>query len=392
MNILLFFPKINRSSGGVFQYTNALLKTLTCDNENNYYLFTYQDEGLSKIIENKTNFKIINPDETKNSLWISRINRVIKLFFFILNRIGIKITFDPLTPLDRICKKYKIDLLHSPVQSIPRVKIPCIVTLHDVQELYFPEFFSSTQRMNRAKGYKESIDNASAVIVSYEHIRQDIIKFFDKPANEVHVILMEMRNLWFDQFLKKQDLVDISSYIGNTSYILYPAATWQHKNHISLLNSIKILKERGISVRLICTGHLTDHFNKINTVLEELQLEDNIKFVGIVPDDVLYSLYKNAVGVVIPTLYEAGSFPLIEAILMKIPVICSNVTSLPETIGNSDFIFNPYDYNSIANKIEELVLSEDFRERNIENLKFRSSNLINTGALDKIKSVYKNLL
>jgi glycosyltransferase involved in cell wall biosynthesis len=245
--------------------------------------------------------------------------------------------------------------------------------------------------MWRAINYKQSIDNSDAVIVSYEHIKEDIIRFFEKPMKQVHVVFLEMNNLWFEKFLNESELVDISKYSESRPFVLYPAATWAHKNHVGLLKACKILKDKGLEIKLLCTGHLTKHYERIKEVVNELNLERSVSFLGVVPDEALFSLYKNTIGVVVPTIYEAGSFPLMEAMLLRIPVICSNVTSLPETIGNSEYVFNPNDCNSIAEKLERLVSSKEFRTENIRNSELQSKRLINTGALPKLKAVYSAL-
>ena len=75
-----------------------------------------------------------------------------------------------------------------------------------------------------------------------------------------------------------------------------------------------------------------------------------------------------------PTLYEAGSFPLMESILMGIPVVCSNVTSLPETIGDNQFVFDPNNINDIAEKIIKIWDDENYRADNLDILMGISSN------------------
>lgn len=388
MNILIYFPGVNRGYGGVFQYTHALLKTVSQDGDNKYFLCTENNDEILSLILNHKNFRLIESKEAAESIWLSVWKRLVGLGLRMLRRAGLKINYIPLTSLDKVCRKYQIDLLHSPTQSIPLVRVPKIVTLHDVQELHYPEFFTSEERMWRAINYKQSIDHANAVIVSYEHIKQDIIRFFAKPSNQVHVVFMEMTNLWFEKFLNSSELVDIHRYSESQPYVLYPAATWAHKNHVGLFKALKTLKDRGLQIKLLCTGHLTKHFEQVKEVLGELDLESNVRFLGVVPDDVLFSLYKNSTGIVVPTIYEAGSFPLMEAMLLRIPVICSDVTSLPETIGNPEYIFNPKDSYSIAEKLEKLIVSKEFRNENIRNSEIQSRRLLNTGALSKLKTIY----
>ena len=100
--------------------------------------------------------------------------------------------------------------------------------------------------------------------------------------------------------------------------------------------------------------------------VEALKLEDQVHFLGFVSPTTLYSLYKLATMVVIPTLFEAGSFPMWEAFLAGTPVACSNVTSLPDQAGDAAVIFDPYDVSSIAEAIHLLWSTNDARERLVE--------------------------
>ncbi len=97
-------------------------------------------------------------------------------------------------------------------------------------------------------------------------------------------------------------------------------------------------------------------------------------------------------GVVVPSLYEAGSFPLMESIFLNVPVICSNVTSLPDTIGDDDFIFDPTDSSSLKNKLKQLWLDENFRKKSLANSLIQKQKLSETGALNKILRAYQIVL
>ena len=117
----------------------------------------------------------------------------------------------------------------------------------------------------------------------------------------------------------------------------------------------------------VSTGHKTSFFSKLEEKVEKMGLNDQVKFTGVVPDADLKGLYRIAKLVVIPTLYEAGSGPLIEAMRYGTPVICSNVTSLPDTIGCNDFMFDPLDKSRIAELIREALNNDDFLEKNKAN-------------------------
>lgn len=389
MNILINIPDLSKAHGGVYQYSLALLNILAKRNlQHDFFVFCHKpDKDIQRIVNAYSNFilvSIFNPTYSKRKLFSFRIlNRIFRV-------LGLEKRFRKEDIYDIIIKSHDIDIIHTPFQSlIKKPNVKCITTLHDVQELYFPEFFSSEERAYRAVNYKRAIDGADAVIVSYDHVRQDIIKYFQKPENQVYTVLLDMQDLWFDK-IKNHDKTCIDSYRLPEKFLLYPASTWQHKNHLRLLEAIKKLNNPDIY--LVCTGHPTEHYEKnILPYIASEKLSQQVIFLGIVSDEVLFELYHKCQAVVVPTLYEAGSFPVMESILMGIPVICSNVTSLPETIGDKRFTFDPMNILDISNKIEKIYFDLDFRKENIALLKIQSEKLINNNAAAKFEHIYETI-
>lgn len=389
MNILIYAPTIGRESGGIYQYTLNLINTLSKDKDNTYFLYNFtNDSNINNFISTSNNFFLINSIKYKEHILSHKINSLIYLINKQLSGLNVPFTLKFKTKLDRLCKKFKINIIHCPYQYLPFSKVKTISTMHDVQELHFPEFFSSELRALRAFDYKRTIDGAKKIIVSYKHIKEDIIKYFNKPEQDIEVILLDMKNLWFDNYT----LNDISPLTKYGKFILYPAATWEHKNHKRLIEAFNLLKKDLKDISLVCTGNKTNYyFKELEPLIEQFGLENNIYFEGIVEDKYLFNLYHNCDGVVIPTLYEAGSFPLMESMLLGVPVICSNVTSLPDTIEDQRFIFNPYDVTDIRNKMELLISDDKYKQMNKDNSNISSIKFRNNNALEKIKNIYKIL-
>lgn len=400
-NILLYIPGLNKEWGGIFHYSTCLLKILS-KSDHKIYLYINSidiDEEILTTIKTSTNLFIleqINVDEETKFCITAR-----KMLAVFTDKI-LKICKSPfrvkcvkvVNRLDDIIVKYHINIIHCPWQNIGHssLGIPSITTMHDVQELHYPAFFTSDQRMHRAVHHKNAIDQSDAVIVSFNHVKEDIIKFFAKPENQVHVCLLDMQSLWFEKFSKKK-LVPLEIYNLPSHYILYPAATWEHKNHLKLIETIFYLKnKKNIIINVVCTSTKTNFYDTIQKKIEDLGIQQQFKFLGIVPDNVLFALYCNTTAVVIPTLYEAGSFPLIEAILTQIPVVCSNVTSLPETIGNAEFIFDPNNILDMSEKISKIMYDKDYRERNIQNSITMTEKIKSNNALVVLNNIYRNLL
>ena len=318
--------------------------------------------------------------------YIGRISRIVGIA---LAKIFDKFNIDYrltlyLNPLYRWFVSLDIDLLHVPYQTAPIYDLPYpfIVTMHDVQELHFPEFFTPEERAYRAEHYWKSLKYSSGVVVSFNHVKQDLIKYFRLPESKIYVCPPPYKQIKLDSPTKEETESYTQKYINFKDFILYPAQTWEHKNHLSLIKAVELIKAKySRSISVICTGKKNDRFfPNIENYLEKSTVSEQIHFMDIVPETELCWLYKNCSLVVIPTLYEAGSFPLLEAMSLEVPVICSSVTSLPETIGDSKFIFDPLNIEQIADLIVKMLDDQQLRIDNIKNSQSRIEelNAINT--------------
>ncbi len=262
-----------------------------------------------------------------------------------------------------------IDVLHVPWQFSPlyKLKFPVIITMHDIQHIHFPEFFPPRERIAKEIYFMHTLHDADHIIVSYKHVKDDLPKYYDIPETKISTCMVPINDDWIKgkKIMEWQMLQQ--KYGIQPDYLLTPAATWEHKNHKSLLHALEILKRKGIKLPLVCTGKKTDYYSTLHELVKELDLEEQVYFLDLVPENDLYNLYKYSRLTVIPTLYEAGSGPLIEAMRYQIPVICSNVTSLPDTIGDTRFVFDPQSPEGIADKIEQLYMDVELRRENIEN-------------------------
>ncbi|UAY52235.1 glycosyltransferase family 4 protein [Ferruginibacter albus] len=395
MNILYFIPTLSQESGGIRQYAIALLETLQEDHSGNQYYILYNtsDAFITACINNCDHFHGIPATAITEKTYQKVFRIATKNINLALEKSKKSFRIRQYSHINKICKKYKIDIIHEPAQTIPlasNVKIIC--TMHDVQELIFPENFTPEQRIGRAVAFWNALSVSDKIIVSYEHVKKDIIKYFRIPQEKIMVCLLSMKNLWFMKY-RGSVLKNIADLYLPKKFLLYPANTWQHKNHIKLLEAIAYLRdEKGVTISLVCTGNKTVFFDHaIMPVLKKLDLDNNVSFLGIVDDETLYAIYKSAEAVVVPTMYEAGSFPLMESIIMEIPVVCSNVTSLPETIGDSRFTFDPSNVEDIAEKCYKIYADTEYRQHNIANSKLHADKILHTDALKKIVNMYANL-
>ena len=409
MKIGLYVDYSNMKAGGIFTYSVGVLKLLISMNEVEEIYLIYprdQEEGLKPFLSESK----INPVAVDRKRFSFKYLSILSFFFHTtfyvyqtyfqkyfpnFKRLHLLRNFAVrLNPYRRVIDSLKIDLLHVPFKVSPvyGISTPVITTMHDVQEMHFPEFFTSQERIDRSITYKIAADESDHIVVSFDHVKNDIVKYFHVPPEKVSVCRLPLSDSWFvnDKFTPIEEL--IKKYGIEKDFILYPAATWQHKNHMTLLKAAALLKKQNTHIFLVCTGNKNEFYKKIEEEIENLDLSNSVKFLGVVPEEDLIGLYKSTLLTVIPTLYEAGSGPLFEAMRYGSPVICSNVTSLPETIGNDNYVFNPLNPQEMSRLIYSGLTDDSWRSSNSLQLSDRLHYFVNRDVSSDFIDVYKRLI
>ncbi len=366
-------------SGGVQQYSTRLVNALVKLTNHDIYVFTNKQLANTDYVGLKKNsnyHEIIISKKSRFYLNLLFNNRIVKFAQIpnIINRIHSKRFFNFLFRLlgDKRCIVYsrKVDLIHIPSQTLLFYywKIPTLITLHDLQHKYYPRYFSAGEIKARDFHYKKSCDECSQVVVSFNHVKNDIINFYNIADAKITVTSVGYD---YKNVVKMEKDINISKKynIGN-NFLLYPAHTWKHKNHIFLLRVLdKYINKYNDDINLICTGKKNEHYKNIEKVIIKRNLNRRVKFIGFVSEEELNVLYKKTKLVVVPTLYESGSYPVIEAMARGTPVIGSNATSIPEIIGDDRFIFDPTDEDECCNLIYKIINDKKFKGENIHNSK-----------------------
>jgi glycosyltransferase involved in cell wall biosynthesis len=221
------------------------------------------------------------------------------------------------------------DAVHYPLTvPSPRVHVPTIVTLHDVQHRDLPEFFGPARRSFRRLAYDRAARSASAVIVTSEFVRQRARDVLDLDPGRIHVVPLAIDRTVFHPGAEEREPI-----------VLYPARGWPHKNHTRLFKAFASLRETRPQLRLILTGGGLDRLEP---------LPEGVESLGEVPPSQLASLYRRAACLVYPSLYEGFGIPPLEAMACECPVAASKAGAIPEVCGDAAVLFDPTDIDAMA--------------------------------------------
>lgn len=262
-----------------------------------------------------------------------------------------------------LIEKSGIDLMHFTLQGGFITDVPTIYHPHDLQHIHLPEYFSNYERRGRTLVYKRFCDQAQTVAVSSSWVRQDIKEQLGIPLDKIAVVPLAP-STEYGTFAKPIDTDSIRRKFDLPSkFAFYPAQTWPHKNHLGLLEAVKmILEQHGIRIPLVFSGRKTDFYPHLKQRVTALGLEGQVQFLGFVTHEDLQSLYRLCHCVIVPTKFEAASFPLWEAFLAMAPAACSNVTSLPRQAGDAALTFDPNDSGQIASCLYRLWTDAELRQ------------------------------
>ncbi len=277
---------------------------------------------------------------------------------------------------DGTIEKAQVDVMHFTFQLAFQTDIPSVYQPHDLQHVHFPQYFTRLQRVDREIIFRAFCRQASMIPVVSSWTKNDIVAHYGVDPGKVRVI--PYASLLDEYGSPSNDEVRAarSKFSLPEAFAFYPAATWPHKNHIGLVKSLAILKQRqGIVVPLVSSGFLNEHHADVLDAARAYGVDDQVKFLGYVSPLELHSLYKLCRCVVIPTKFEAASFPLWEAFSAGAPAACSNVTSLPLQAGDAALVFDPDDPEGMARCIRRLWVDEDLRRALIDKGRKRIANL-----------------
>jgi len=348
--------------GGVETYFNNLIDSLQeTDRENEYV-----------VLLNLPQVRILplrNPNFSIRHFHYGNPSARYLLRGFLKNTIGA----DLLTrPVDRL----GLNVIHHPFTILDPINLqtPTVLTFWDMQQEYFPEFFSTLELHLRKNYYRRSAEKATHIITCASFTKNCLAEKYCIDERKISIIYPGIGKGFrpIDDGSKLEEIQ--RKYSLDFPFLYYPAATWPHKNHRNLLLALKILKEtRGFDGKLVLTGIPVTSGAEISRQTEVLGLKHHVISLGYLPHEELRSIYTLARLLVFPSLFEGFGIPVVEAMACGCPVACANTTSLPEIVGDNGFLFDPYAPQDIADKVwaiwHDSSLREELRRRGLQRSK-----------------------
>jgi glycosyltransferase involved in cell wall biosynthesis len=264
------------------------------------------------------------------------------------------------------------DLVHIPLNRVPLFMIqPYVVTVHDLANLFFEmEEYSRLRIQLRRYRLNRGLLRASRVIAVSEATRRDVEKFAGVEPYRMRMVYNAP-----DPGFLAPDTADSSEgrrrimerYQIQHPFLLYAGNIRRHKNVPRLVEAFAVVREQLAShplygdLRLVIIGDTLSQFPAVRQTVIRSRVEPVVRFLGFVPFETLRCFYQSAAAFVFPSRYEGFGLPPLEAMACGAPVVTSDVSSLPEVVGDAAVLVNPENVFDIVRGIRDVLLDEPLR-------------------------------
>lgn len=283
-------------------------------------------------------------------------------------------------PSDGTIEAAGVDVMHFVRQQAFTTDVPSVYQPHDLAHLWLPDLFAPETRRAREQQYRTFCAQAGLVVAMTEWGRQDLVDRYALPADKLAVIpWAPVLDAYTNQ--RADGAAAVRSRHGLPErFLLYPAQTWPHKNHLALLTALASLRDAGHPIPLVLTGSSTEHEQQVRAGIARLGLGEQVHTLGFVTPGELLALYDLCEAVVFPSRFEGWGMPVVEAMRAGTPVACSRVTCLPDIVGDAALLFDPNDPDDIAAAVQRLWCDADLRR----DLASRGSRRVTTLTWDRV--------
>lgn len=301
-----------------------------------------------------------------------------------------------------VVKRHNCDLVHIPnLFSIPRgLSCPYVMTVHDILE--------HLSRAREQTGFwrslhflltKHVLSGAARILAVSNFTKLETEKLFGIPPGQIEVVHNAIdERLLHGQTKPADRQLIVERYQVTYPFLLYAGRISPHKNVVRMIEAFSALKAELVKdslfpdLKLIIIGDdLSGNPDLRRTVIRS-GVQHDVRFLGFVPIEVLRTFYDAAKIFVFPSLYEGFGLPPLEAMAHGTPVVTSNVSSLPEVVGNAAVLVHPENVFEIMRALHRVLLDQALREKMKERSYRQAAKFSWEKSVRRIMEVYREVL
>jgi glycosyltransferase involved in cell wall biosynthesis len=257
---------------------------------------------------------------------------------------------------DRVFKENRVEVMWCTNPCVSYTEVPFLATVWDLEhrlQPYFPEIGGKGEWERRDRLFQKTLPRAVSVFTGTQKTKSDIERFYGVPEERVHVLPLPTPG-WVLANAQGERQLPLPVHLDK-KYLFYPAQFWPHKNHITLLTAMAILRDQHrLDLTLVLVGSDKGNKTYLQEQIDAMKLGSQVRVLGFVSNDELIALYQNALALVFPSHCGPDNLPPLEAFSLGCPVIASDLLGAREQLGEAAVWFDPRDPQQLADAVKEL--------------------------------------
>ena len=338
--------------GGIYQYAQAVLDAFLRLPPDRYDLVVAysHDVWLNQIPPGKTRVIQLRKESFRSRLF-NRLWHMGNLSMSLWRKVA-----PALDPNVRAMVDAKCDLWLNPSNDswAFRAPVPALGTIHDLMHIYephFPEVGSAAELAERDFHFRETCKWSKGIVVDSEMGKQHVVDAYDIEPDRVHSLPYIAPRYIYDSARNPSTELP---YELPEKFFFYPATFWKHKNHAGLFAALVKLHEKFPEMRLVLAGANQNGYADAVKKVDELGIKQHVVFLGFVPEEHMFGLYRRARALIMPSFFGPTNIPQLEAFVAGCPVATSRIYGIPEQVGDAALLFDPSSVDEIASCMERL--------------------------------------
>jgi alpha-1,3-rhamnosyl/mannosyltransferase len=267
--------------------------------------------------------------------------------------------------LARLERLWRPDLILGPSFVLPRARAPSVMVVHDLSHLRYPEVHPPARVAFLNRHLRPAMARTAAVLTDSRFTEAELLHYFPEVAGRTHVVYPGISGRFaLAPAAEVETALDGVLLGDDRHFFLFLSTLEPRKNLVGLLAAYAALPAaiRGAHP-LVLVGQMGWQESNFAAVLTGMVERGEVRMLGYLRDELLPALYRRALALIYPSLYEGFGLPPIEAMATGCPVLVANVSSLPEVCGDAALYCDPLDVGSITAGMRRLAEDDALRAR-----------------------------
>ena len=272
-------------------------------------------------------------------------------------------------------QKNNIEIYHGLSHEIPngidKTNIKSIVTIHDLIFERFPDQYNLIDRKIYRYKFQYACKHANRIIAISRQTKDDLVKLYEVPGHKIAVCYQSCDERFFMTVSDQEKERVKKIYNLPDRFFLYTGSVIERKNLLVICKALESLKKK-IQIPLVVIGDGSGYKQEVKNFLREKNMESLVIFLSEKKDTAhlpaytmatdFPAIYQQAICMIYPSVFEGFGIPVLEALFSKIPVITSNISSLPEAGGEGALYIAPNDFTALADYMEQMISNTKLRD------------------------------